>query len=34
MNSLAEDLAAVIGPGHVLADPDLMAGYTTDWTRR
>jgi FAD/FMN-containing dehydrogenase len=34
MNSLAEDLAAAIGREHVLADPDLMAGYTTDWTRR
>jgi FAD/FMN-containing dehydrogenase len=34
MNSLADDLAAVIGAEHVLADPDLTAGYTTDWTRR
>ncbi len=34
MDSLAEDLAAAIGREHVLTDPDLMAGYTTDWTRR
>ena len=34
MNSLADDLAAAIGAEHVLADPDLTAGYTTDWTRR
>jgi len=34
MESLADDLAAAIGAEHVLADPGLMAGYTTDWTRR
>lgn len=34
MNNLADDLAAAIGAEHVLADPDLTAGYTTDWTRR
>jgi FAD/FMN-containing dehydrogenase len=34
MNSLADDLAAAIGTEHVLADPDLTVGYTTDWTRR
>jgi FAD/FMN-containing dehydrogenase len=34
MNSLVRDLAAVVGAGHVLTEPDLTAGYTTDWTRR
>ncbi len=34
MGSLLEDLAAAVGAEHVLTDPDLMAGYTTDWTRR
>ena len=34
MDRLADDLAAAIGAEHVLTDPDLMAGYTTDWTRR
>lgn len=34
MASLASDLAAITGPGHVLTDPELVAGYTTDWTRR
>ncbi len=34
MNSLADDLAAAVGAEHILTDPDLMAGYTTDWTRR
>ena len=24
----------VVGPAHVLVDPDLVAGYTTDWTGR
>ena len=31
---LLRDLAAEVGDEHVLADPDLLAGYTTDWTRR
>jgi FAD/FMN-containing dehydrogenase len=34
MNSLVRDLAAVVGAEHVLTEPDLTAGYTTDWTRR
>jgi FAD/FMN-containing dehydrogenase len=33
-HSLIDELAAVAGAGHVLTDPDLLAGYTTDWTRR
>jgi len=27
-------LRAVVGPSHVLTDPDLRATYETDWTRR
>ncbi len=27
-------LAEVVGPAHVLTDPDLTARYLTDWTRR
>lgn len=27
-------LVAVVGDRHVLTDPDLRAGYETDWTRR
>ena len=34
MNRLVTDLAAAIGAAHVLTDPELVAGYTTDWTRR
>ena len=33
-NGLLRDLAREVGDEHVLADPDLLAGYTTDWTRR
>lgn len=34
MQSLVRDLAAAVGDEHVLTGPDLLAGYTTDWTRR
>jgi FAD/FMN-containing dehydrogenase len=34
MNNLVRDLAAVVGAEHLLTEPDLTAGYTTDWTRR
>src|SRR5580692_8304258 len=34
MDSLLAELTAIAGPEHVLTDPDLVAGYTTDWTRR
>jgi hypothetical protein len=34
MTSLTDELAATIGAEHVLTGPDLMTGYTTDWTRR
>jgi FAD/FMN-containing dehydrogenase len=34
MDALLAELAAIVGPEHVLTDPDVTAGYTTDWTRR
>jgi FAD/FMN-containing dehydrogenase len=34
MTSLTAELAAAVGPGHVLTEPGVLAGYTTDWTRR
>lgn len=34
MDALLAELAAVISPDHVLTDPELVSGYTTDWTRR
>ena len=34
MDALIRDLARVTGAQHVLTDPGLLAGYTTDWTRR
>jgi len=34
MDTLLAELAEIAGPEHVLTDPDLVAGYTTDWTRR
>src|SRR5579863_2946805 len=34
MDTLLAELAAITGQEHVLTDPDLVAGYTTDWTRR
>jgi FAD/FMN-containing dehydrogenase len=34
MDRLTTDLTAAIGAAHVLADPELVAGYTTDWSRR
>jgi FAD/FMN-containing dehydrogenase len=34
MRNLVADLRAITGPGHVLAEPDVVAGYATDWTRR
>lgn len=33
-DQLRKDLAAIVGPTQVLADADLTAPYTTDWTRR
>jgi len=32
--TLEAELAAVVGDGHLLTDPDLTAPYETDWTRR
>src|SRR5579862_5693407 len=34
MDALLAELTAIAGPEHVLTDPDLVVGYTTDWTRR
>ena len=34
MDRLVTSLADVVGPGHVLVDPDLTASYETDWTGR
>jgi FAD/FMN-containing dehydrogenase len=31
---LAGDLAAIVGPSHVLVDSEVRAPYETDWTRR
>jgi FAD/FMN-containing dehydrogenase len=33
-DSLAEQLAGVVGPEHVLVDPAQRAGFETDWTGR
>ena len=32
--ALRRALEEVVGPGHVLADPDVVSGYTTDFTGR
>jgi FAD/FMN-containing dehydrogenase len=32
--ALAEDLAAIVGPSHVLTDPEVTASYAVDWTGR
>jgi FAD/FMN-containing dehydrogenase len=34
MDALLAELAAIAGAEHVLTDPDVTAGYATDWTRR
>jgi FAD/FMN-containing dehydrogenase len=34
MNGLLADLADITGSDHVLTDPGVIGGYTTDWTRR
>ena len=34
MNGLLQDLAGIVGEKHLLTDPELLAGYETDWTRR
>jgi FAD/FMN-containing dehydrogenase len=34
MADLVDELAGAIGAEHVLTDPELVAGYTTDWSRR
>jgi FAD/FMN-containing dehydrogenase len=34
MDDFLAELTAIAGADHVLTDPDLTDGYTTDWTRR
>src|ERR1700744_3607929 len=34
MRTLIADLHAITGPAHVLTEPDSVASYVTDWTRR
>ncbi|HEV7535864.1 MAG TPA: FAD-binding oxidoreductase, partial [Acidimicrobiia bacterium] len=34
MDRLVSSLADVVGPAHVLVDPDLTTSYETDWTGR
>ncbi len=34
VGSVLEDLGDIVGVDHVLTDPSVMDGYTTDWTRR
>ncbi|HEY3953486.1 MAG TPA: FAD-binding oxidoreductase [Streptosporangiaceae bacterium] len=34
MHGLIKDLISEVGEEHVLTDSGLLAGYTTDWTRR
>ena len=34
MDDLLAELTAITGPDHVLTDPDVTDGYTTDWTGR
>jgi FAD/FMN-containing dehydrogenase len=34
MDDFLTELAAIAGADHVLTDPDVTDGYTTDWTRR
>jgi len=34
MDALLAELTAIAGAEHVLTDPDVTAGYETDWTRR
>ncbi|HEY8216757.1 MAG TPA: FAD-binding oxidoreductase, partial [Acidimicrobiia bacterium] len=33
-DALLRELAEAVGAAHVLVDPELRAGYETDWTRR
>ncbi len=34
MRDLIADLSAAVGQANVLTEPDVLAGYATDWTRR
>ena len=31
---MIDELSAIVGPAHVLAEPDVVAGYVVDWTGR
>ena len=31
---VTEELARIVGPAHVLSDPEITASYAVDWTRR
>jgi FAD/FMN-containing dehydrogenase len=33
VTALVADLRAIVGPDHVLTDPDVTRGFGTDWTR-
>ncbi|MDE0320369.1 MAG: hypothetical protein OXI97_10860, partial [Acidimicrobiaceae bacterium] len=32
--AVVDELADIVGPAHVLSDPEITAGYAIDWTRR
>lgn len=32
--AVMDELAGIVGPAHVLSDPEVTAGYAVDWTRR
>lgn len=32
--TVIDELAGIVGPAHVLSDPEITAGYVVDWTRR
>ena len=32
--AVIEGLAGIVGPAHVLVDPEITVGYAVDWTRR
>jgi FAD/FMN-containing dehydrogenase len=34
MRNLIAELTVIAGSAHVLSEPDVVAGYATDWTRR
>ena len=32
--AVVDELAGIVGPAHVLCDPEITASYSVDWTRR